>query len=83
MDLVGLQALRTDQGLAVLAGLTAYDPGTALATAERLRRVGHDEILVAAALTQARLRARARPKLGDLADRLLLTPDGLEQATRP
>ncbi len=83
MDLVGLQALRTDQGQAVLAGLTAYDPGTALATAERLRRAGHDEILVAAALTQARLRARARPKLGDLADRLLLTPDGLEQATRP
>ncbi len=83
MDLVGLQALRTDQGQAVLAGLAAYDPGTALATAERLRRAGHDESLVAAALTQARLRARARPKLGDLADRLLLTPDGLEQATRP
>ena len=79
----GLRALRTDQGRAVLAGLATYDPGTALATAERLRRAGHDETLVAAALTQARLRARARPKLGDLADRLLLTPDGLEQATRP
>jgi SAM-dependent methyltransferase len=83
MGLAGLRALRSAQGQAVLAGLTAYDPGTALATAERLRRAGHDEILVAAALTQARLRARARPKLGGLADRLLLTPDGLEQATRP
>jgi SAM-dependent methyltransferase len=83
MDLAAVAALRSDQGRAVLAGLAAYDPSTALVTAERLRRDGHDETLVAAALTQARLRERARPKLGDLADRLLLTPDGLEQATRP
>ena len=83
MDLAAIRALRSDEGRAVLAGLAAYDPGTALATAERLRHAGHDETLVAAALTQSRLRARARVKLGDLADRLLLTPDGLEQATRP
>lgn len=82
MDLAGLRALLTDQGQALLADLPAYDPGTALATAARLRRDGHDEALVAAALTQARLRARARGKLGDVADRLLLTPAGLEQATR-
>ena len=83
MDLAGLRALLTDQGQAVLAGLPAYDPATALTTADRLRRDGHEEVLVAAALTQSRLRARARPRLGDLADRLLLTPDGLEQTTRP
>jgi SAM-dependent methyltransferase len=35
-----------------------------------------------AVLTQVRLRRRARPRLGDLVDNLLLTEDGLEQATR-
>ena len=35
-----------------------------------------------AVLTQVRLRRRARPRLGDLVDQLLLTEDGLEQATR-
>ncbi|MFC4563131.1 SAM-dependent methyltransferase [Nocardiopsis mangrovi] len=38
--------------------------------------------LVTAALTQARLRGRARSKFGDLAARMYFTPDGLEQATR-
>ncbi|MFC3999827.1 methyltransferase domain-containing protein [Nocardiopsis sediminis] len=38
--------------------------------------------LVTAALTQARLRGRARAKFGDLAERMYFTPDGLEQATR-
>jgi SAM-dependent methyltransferase len=59
----------------------AIDP---LAAAAALRRAlpsldpGH----AAAVLTQVRLRRRARPRLGRLADRLLLTEDGLEQATR-
>ena len=34
------------------------------------------------ALTQSRLRARARAKFGEAADRLYFTADGLEQATR-
>ena len=33
-------------------------------------------------LGQARLRAKAVPKFGDFAARMLFTPDGLEQATR-
>lgn len=37
---------------------------------------------VAAALTQADLRRRARAKFGDRASRMYFTPDGLEQATR-
>nr|WP_221308260.1 class I SAM-dependent methyltransferase [Nocardiopsis mwathae] len=38
--------------------------------------------LVGAALTQARLRGRAREKFGGLAERMYFTPDGLEQSTR-
>ncbi|MDQ2836685.1 MAG: SAM-dependent methyltransferase, partial [Actinomycetota bacterium] len=38
--------------------------------------------LATAALAQAELRAAARSKFGPLADTLLFTPDGLEQATR-
>lgn len=68
---------------ALAATLPAYDERSALSLGERLRAAGHAPDLVAAALTQARLRARARAKLGALADDLLLTADGLEQATRP
>lgn len=70
-------------GAQLLAALPDYDEAGALALGTRLRQEGHDPELVAAALTQARLRAAARPRLGALADRLLLTQDGLEQATRP
>ncbi|MGI5119016.1 class I SAM-dependent methyltransferase [Marinactinospora thermotolerans] len=38
--------------------------------------------LVNAALTQARLRGRAREKFGAAAERMYFTPNGLEQATR-
>jgi SAM-dependent methyltransferase len=59
----------------------AVDP---VAAATRLRRAlpGTDPERLAAVLTQVRLRRRARPRLGGLADRCLLTEDGLEQATR-
>ncbi len=78
-----LQALLTPAGRRVLERLPAYDPGTALRVGAALRREGLDESLVATAMTQARLRARGRAKFGDLADRLLFTEDGLQQATRP
>lgn len=77
------RALMTPEGRRLMASLPAYDPHEALALGSRLRRDGHDEALVSAALTQARLRARARDKLGGLAERLFLTDDGLQQATRP
>lgn len=48
----------------------------------RLRAAGHPPELVAAVLTQARLRTRARARFHEFADRMLFTPDGLEQATR-
>src|SRR4051794_31015715 len=53
-----------------------------MALGERLRREGHSPTLVAAALTQSRLRAAGHVKFGPFADGMLFTPAGLEQATR-
>ncbi|MQS08318.1 class I SAM-dependent methyltransferase [Streptomyces alkaliphilus] len=58
-----------------------HAPGEELALATRLRR-DHPADLVAAALTRARLRVRARAKFGAEADTLWFTADGVEQATR-
>ncbi len=97
MDPETVAALRGELGRAVLATASAYDvaaharaaagDATAVdplraATALRAAHPGVDPALLGAALTQVRLRRRARPRLGLLADRLLLTEDGLEQATR-
>lgn len=81
MDLAGFRALLEPEGRDLLAELPAYDAADPLALAARLRR-GHPAELVAAALTQSRLRARARGKFDELAGRLYFTPAGLEQATR-
>ncbi|MEY4296749.1 MAG: hypothetical protein RL016_595 [Actinomycetota bacterium] len=48
----------------------------------KLRARGLDPQLVAAVLTQAKLRRRARPKFGEFASTMLFTEDGLEQASR-
>ncbi|HLP23453.1 MAG TPA: class I SAM-dependent methyltransferase, partial [Microbacteriaceae bacterium] len=48
----------------------------------KLRAAGHSAELVSAALTQSRLRGRARAKFGDFAERMLFTEAGLEQASR-
>lgn len=77
------RALLAPDGRRLLAGLPPYDPDGALALGSALRRAGVADAVASAALTQARLRSRARPRLGDLADRLFLTDDGLQQATRP
>lgn len=65
--------------LDALGDVAGQDP---LALSGRLRREGHPPERVAAVLTQAGLRAKARTKLGDLADGMLFTREGLEQATR-
>lgn len=80
MDLDAFRWLLTDDGQALLAAAVAAGDDS-LATQTRLRRTA-DPAHVAAAMTQATLRVRARAKLGDLADRMYFTPDGLEQATR-
>ncbi|MHB1491350.1 MAG: class I SAM-dependent methyltransferase [Cellulomonas sp.] len=82
MDAAGLTLLLSPSGWALLGALPPYDESRTLAISERLRREGLDPELVAAALTQSRLRAKAHAKLGTFADGMLFTPTGLEQATR-
>lgn len=53
-----------------------------LALSSRLRAQGHSPDLIAQALTQARLRAKAQSKFGDRAGRMLLTDEALQQASR-
>jgi SAM-dependent methyltransferase len=97
VDLGTLAWLDSAAGLDALAAASAYDDdaharaaagdGDAVdplraATALRRALPALDAAGASAALTQVRLRRRARPRLGDLVDHLLLTDDGLEQATR-
>jgi THUMP domain-like len=77
-----MSALLTEQGWALLETLPPYEESESLALGERLRAAGHPPPLVAAALTQARLRVAAREKFGPFAAGMLFTPAGLEQATR-
>ena len=83
MDIAAFEALLTPRGQALLGEVGAADvsEGALLATASRLR-ARHPQDLVGAALTQVRLRQRARAKFGAEADRMYFTPAGLEQATR-
>lgn len=74
--------LETSQGRAALE-LAMQTPDPSSVGAAQLLRRDHAPELAAAALSQAQLRRRAHRKFGDLADGLLFTRDGLEQATRP
>jgi len=78
-----LRALLSPEGLRLLdeVGEVQADADV-LRIVSRLRSAGHPPELVAAVLTQARLRTRARSKFLDFASRMLFTPDGLEQSTR-
>ena len=82
MDLAAVTKLVSGEGWGLLQSLPPYDEATALSLGEGLRRAGFDADLVAAALTQSRLRAKGHEKFGEFADGMLFTADGLEQATR-
>ena len=82
MDPTSLTLLLSPDGWALLGALPPYDERLAMVLSERLQKEGVDPALVAAALTQSRLRARAKDKFDDFADGMLFTPAGLEQATR-
>ena len=82
MDAAALHQLLSPEGWALLGALPPYDERVAMALSERLHREGIDPVLVAAALTQSRLRAAGRAKFDDFADGMLFTQTGLEQATR-
>jgi SAM-dependent methyltransferase len=87
VQLADVAALTSVEGRRLLDQLPPYDDASALSVGEQLRRQGHPAPLVAAALTQSRLRTKAGRRWGaegaELLGRLLLTPDGAEQATRP
>ncbi|MDO4888271.1 MAG: class I SAM-dependent methyltransferase [Actinomycetaceae bacterium] len=82
MESRGISELVSRKGQELLDSLPPYSSEGLLALSERLRAEGHSPELIAAALTQSRLRAKARSKFGDVAGGLLLTSAGLEQATR-
>lgn len=82
MDASTVDGLLSNEGQALLASLPPYAERDAVALTARLRTAGHTPELVAAALTQSRLRARAAEKFGPDAATMLFTPDALEQATR-
>ena len=82
MDSRALSLLLSPDGWTLLNQLPPYQEDTALKLADGLRSRGVDPDLVAAALTQSKLRAQARAKFGEFADELLFTRAGLEQATR-
>ncbi len=82
MDLAAVKKLVSGEGWGLLQSLPPYDESLAMSLAEGLRAAGFDVDLVAAALTQSRLRAKGREKFGEFAAGMLFTSDGLEQATR-
>jgi predicted RNA methylase len=83
MDTSELVALLSPEGLRLLDSLPEYDTSAdVVRTVSRLRAAGHPPALVAAVLSQSRLRRRAVDKFSDFAGRMLFTEAGLEQATR-
>lgn len=77
-----LAPLLTTEGWELLASLGPYKEADAMAVNQELRKAGHPAELVAAVLTQSRLRTRAEAKFGEFARQMLFTQAGLEQATR-
>ncbi|WP_377644367.1 class I SAM-dependent methyltransferase [Oryzobacter terrae] len=82
MDVGIVRTLGSPEGKELLRSLPPYDEAQVMPLQDRLRREGHPAELVAAVLTQQRLRARAVAKFGEFADEMLYTADGLEQASR-
>ena len=83
MDQAELRELLSLEGLGLLDSLPPYEStADVVRMVADLRKAGHSPGLVAAVLSQARLRARASSKFGPFAERMLFTEAGLEQATR-
>lgn len=83
MDAAELRDLLSLEGLRLLDELPEWQDSTdVVRTVSQLRKAGHSPGVVAAVLSQAKLRKRARAKFGPFADRMLFTEAGLEQATR-
>jgi methylase of polypeptide subunit release factors len=78
-----LVELLSPEGLRLLDELPEWDSKADIVkTVAELRRRGYAAGLVAAVLSQSKLRAKAAAKFGPFAARMLFTEPGLEQATR-
>ncbi len=83
MDQAELRELLSPGGLALLDSLPAWESSAdVVRSVSELRKAGHSPALVAAVLSQAKLRSRAAAKFGPFAETMLFTEAGLEQATR-
>jgi hypothetical protein len=83
METAELMELLSAEGLRLLDSLPEYlSTDDVVRSVASLRKAGHAPDLVAAVLSQSKLRARARAKFGPFAERMLFTAPGLEQATR-
>src|ERR1700712_619230 len=76
MDADGLAQLLSPAGWALLSALPPYDESRTMVLSERMREEGLDPVLVAAALTQSRLRAKATGQFGGFAGGMLVPPGG-------
>jgi hypothetical protein len=74
--------LLSPEGQALLAEVAIDTKLDVVKSVSRLRAQGHDAGLVAAVLTQAKLRARGAAKFGEFAKSMFFTEDGLEQSSR-
>ena len=82
MDRQDFIALMSPDGQKLLGEVDYESKTDVLKLVTKLRGEGHDPALVAAVLSQAKLRHRAKNKFGEFADRMLFTEPGLEQASR-
>ncbi|MGO4534585.1 THUMP-like domain-containing protein [Leifsonia sp. 2MCAF36] len=83
MERSELVALLSPEGLRLLDSLPPYrSEQDVLRIVSDLRKQGHSPALVAAVLTQSKLRRKAQAKFGEFASGMLFTEAGLEQATR-
>ncbi|MCU1509322.1 MAG: SAM-dependent methyltransferase [Glaciihabitans sp.] len=83
METSELVELLSSEGLRLLDSLAPYESKDDVVRAVAdLRKAGHSPGLVAAVLSQSRLRSKAAAKFGPFAERMLFTAAGLEQATR-
>ena len=74
--------LMTPEGQQLLGKVDYASKTDVVKLVSQLRAEGHSPALVAAVLTQAKLRHRAQGKFGEFAGRMLFTEPGLEQASR-
>ena len=83
MNRAEFSRLLTPEGMALLTEVGDLDSKVdVVRLVSKLRSAGHDSELVAAVLTQAKLRRRGLAKFGEFAGAMLLTEAGLEQASR-